>query len=125
MSVLSNPEFLVAIIENLSVGISVVDEHGKIVLWNRHAERLTGLNRRDVIGHSVREGFLGYLDNDNNEMAGEAAPAVVAMREGREVRVELSLRHRSGQRVPIRLQVRVIRDEHRTTVGAVESFDET
>jgi diguanylate cyclase (GGDEF)-like protein/PAS domain S-box-containing protein len=122
---MDSPEVLLAVIDVLSVGVTVVDQNGKIVLWNRHAERLTGFLRQEVIGRSVREGFLGGVDIDNNDLSGEAAPAVTAMRDGKQISLEASLRHRSGHRVPTQLRVSTIRDERGTIIGAVESFEET
>ena len=42
MSDIDNPEVLLAVLDSLTVGVSLVDRQGKIVLWNRRAERLTG-----------------------------------------------------------------------------------
>ena len=120
-----SPEVLTAVIDGLSIGIAVVDRSGKIVLWNRHAERLTGFQRQEVIGRSVREGLLGGVDIENNDLSGEAAPAVAAMREGKSMALEASLRHRSGHRLPTQLRVSVIRAEDGDIIGAVESFEET
>lgn len=125
MPKMDSPEMLLAVLDGLSVGVTVVDLSGRIVLWNRHAERLTGFLRQDVIGRSVREGFLGGVDLENNDLSGDAAPAVTAMREGKDISLEASLRHRSGHRVPTRLRVSSLRDELGAVVGAVESFEET
>jgi diguanylate cyclase (GGDEF)-like protein/PAS domain S-box-containing protein len=122
---IDNPEVLLAVIDSLSVGVSLVDCNGKIVLWNRHAERLTGYLRQDALGKSVRDGFLGCMDLDNNDLTGDAAPTVTALRDGRPVTMEASLRHRSGHRVPTRICVTPIRDERGAMLGAVESFEET
>ena len=125
MSDIDNPEVLLAVLDSLTVGVSLVDRQGKIVLWNRRAERLTGFLRQDALGRSVRDGFLGCLDMENNELSGEAAPAVSVLREGKSITLETSLRHRSGHRVPARLQVTPLKDERGTIIGAVESFEET
>jgi len=37
MSEMNNPEVLLAVIDSLTVGVSLVDRQGKIVLWNRRA----------------------------------------------------------------------------------------
>jgi len=60
MSGMDNPEVLLAVIDSLTLGVSLVNPQGKIVLWNRHAEQLTGYLRQDALGRSVREGFLGW-----------------------------------------------------------------
>lgn len=121
---MDSPEVLLAVIDTLTVGVSLVDPLGKIVLWNRHAERLTGYLRQDALGRSVREGFLGCMDVENKELSGEAAPAVTALRDGKSVTLETSLRHHSGHRVPAQLQVTPLRDDRGVIIGAVETFEE-
>ncbi len=121
---MDSPEVLLAVIDTLTVGVSLVDPLGKIVLWNRHAERLTGYLRQDALGRSVREGFLGCMDMENKELSGDAAPAVTALHDGKSVTLETSLRHRSGHRVPARLRVTPLRDDRGAIIGAVESFEE-
>jgi diguanylate cyclase (GGDEF)-like protein/PAS domain S-box-containing protein len=121
---MDSPEVLLAVIDTLTVGVSLVDPLGKIVLWNRHAERLTGYLRQDALGRSVREGFLGCMDVENKELSGDAAPAVTALRDGKSVTLETSLRHRSGHRVPARLRVTPLRDDRGAIIGAVETFEE-
>ena len=122
---MDNPDVLLAVLDSLTVGVSLVDRQGKIVLWNRRAERLTGFLRQEALGRSVRDGFLSCMDMENNELSGEAAPAVAVLRDGKNVTLETSLRHRSGHRVPARLQVAPIRNDRGAIVGAVESLDET
>ena len=124
MSGMDSPEVLLAVIDSLAVGVSLVDPSGKIVLWNRHAERLTGYLRQDALGRSACEGLLGFMDLENKELSGDAAPAVTALRDGKSATLETSLRHRSGHRVPARLQVTPLRDDRGVIVGAVESFEE-
>jgi diguanylate cyclase (GGDEF)-like protein/PAS domain S-box-containing protein len=125
MSSMDSPETLLAVIDSLAVGVSLIDRQGKIVLWNRHAERLTGYLRQDTLGRSVRDGFLGCVDIENNDLTGEAAPAVTALRDGKAIKLSASLRHRSGHRVPTTMNVTPIRDERGAIIGAVESFEET
>ena len=124
MSGMDSPEVLLAVIDSLAVGVSLVDPSGKIVLWNRHAERLTGYLRQDALGRSACEGLLGFMDLENKELSGDAAPAVTALRDGKSVTLETSLRLRSGHRVPARLQVTPLRDDRGAIIGAVESFEE-
>jgi diguanylate cyclase (GGDEF)-like protein/PAS domain S-box-containing protein len=125
MAGMDTPEILLAVIDTLGVGVSVVDRGGKIVLWNRHAERLTGYLRQDTLGKSVKDGFLGCVDFENKDLTGESAPAATALRDGKTIKLEASLRHRSGHRVPTMMKVTPIRDERGAIIGAVESFEET
>src|SRR5277367_7069917 len=125
MAGMDTPEILLAVIDTLGVGVSVVDRGGKIVLWNRHAERLTGYLRQDTLGKSVKDGFLGCVDFENKDLTGESAPAATALRDGKTIKLEASLRHRSGHRVPTTMKVTPIRDDRGAIIGAVESFEET
>lgn len=48
---MERPDDLLAdILERLPIGVFVLDPDGRVVLWNRHAERLTGWNRADLLG---------------------------------------------------------------------------
>lgn len=50
---------LTAMLERTADGAMVVDRDGKIVLWNRAAERLLGFRATDVAGHFCREVLRG------------------------------------------------------------------
>jgi diguanylate cyclase (GGDEF)-like protein len=73
----------------------------------------------------VKDGFLGCVDFENKDLTGESAPAATALRDGKTIKLEASLRHRSGHRVPTTMKVTPIRDERGAIIGAVESFEET
>jgi PAS domain S-box-containing protein len=44
---------LTGVVEALPVGIFALDPHGRVVLWNSTAERLTGWSAAEVIGHGM------------------------------------------------------------------------
>jgi PAS domain S-box-containing protein len=46
-------------------GAFVIDPGGRIVFWNRSAERILGHASRDVIGHACCEVFVGRDDSGN------------------------------------------------------------
>lgn len=119
-----DPEIFRAALDSLQVGVYLVDRDRKILFWNSGAERLTGYLRQDMLGRSSREDFLGHTDGDNNEMSGEVAPLEVALRECRATNGQISLRHKSGHRVPVRLHAAPIRNTSGSIIGAVESFQE-
>lgn len=48
-----------AILERTADGAMVVDQEGKIVFWNRAAERLLGFRTQDVVGHFCRDVLRG------------------------------------------------------------------
>lgn len=50
---------LTAMLERTADGAMVVDQEGKIVLWNRVAERLLGFRATDVVGRFCRDVLRG------------------------------------------------------------------
>jgi PAS domain S-box-containing protein len=51
----ASEELLRQVIEQSSDGITIVDEQGYIIEWNRRQEELTGLSRFEVCGHPLWE----------------------------------------------------------------------
>jgi diguanylate cyclase (GGDEF)-like protein/PAS domain S-box-containing protein len=120
-----DPEVLRAVLDSLPMGVYLVDRHGKILLWNAGAERITGHLRQDILGRSAQEKFLGYSDGQDQEVHGDTAPLSMAIREGKPTGAVVSLRHKQGHRVSVRLYAAPIRDSHGSVIGAAESFEET
>jgi diguanylate cyclase (GGDEF)-like protein/PAS domain S-box-containing protein len=104
---LDDPEIYRAILDGLTAGVYLVDRTGKIMFWNSGAERITGYLRQDVVGHSSLEDLLGHLDGQN-----KASDA------------QVSVRHKSGHRVLVRLHAAPIRDAHGKVIGAMENFEQ-
>ena len=121
---LDDPELYQAILDALKVGVYLVDRTGKILFWSMGAERISGYLSQDVVGHSSLEDLLGHLDGENNKVNAEALPVSVVLREGTTSDAQVSLRHKAGHRVLVRLHAAPIRDTHGTLLGAVESFEE-
>jgi PAS domain S-box-containing protein/diguanylate cyclase (GGDEF)-like protein len=125
MNDLDDPEIYRAVLESLPTGVYLVDRNGKILLWNEGAERITGHRRQDVLGRSSLDDFLCHAGTDNNEMAGTHTPLAATLREGKTSDAQVSLRHKSGHRIPVRVRTVPIRNAHGHLVGAAECFEET
>lgn len=54
-------EFNENIIESISVGVMVVNLHGRITNWNGALEQIYGLSREQVIGHRITEVFQSEM----------------------------------------------------------------
>lgn len=121
---LDDPDLYRAVLDGVTAGVYFVDLDGKILLWNTAAERITGYLRQDVVGHSSLENFLGHLDGQNNVISREALPVSSALRDGKPNDAQVSLRHKSGHRLLVRLHAAPLRDAHGTVIGAVENFAE-
>ncbi len=121
---LDDPEIYRAVLDSVTAGVYFVDRTGKIMFWNAGAERITGYLRQDVVGHSSLEDFLGHLDGQNNAISQQALPVSNVLRDGKRSDVQVSLRHKSGHRLLVRLHAAPIRDAHGSVIGAVENFEE-
>ena len=118
-------DFFRSILENLHVAVYVVDRHAKILFWNDGAERITGYLRQDVIGRVHLDNFLGQTDGEDHDLSGSFAPTAVAMRDGKALQALVSLRHKSGHRIPVQLWAFPIRNAEGAIVGAAETFEES
>ena len=125
MPSLSEIDFFRGILDNLHVAVYVVDREGKILFWNDGAERITGYLRQDVIGRLHADNFLGETDEEDHELSGSLAPTAIAMREGKGTQALVSMRHKSGHRVPVQLWAFPVRNSDGVIIGAAESFEES
>jgi diguanylate cyclase (GGDEF)-like protein/PAS domain S-box-containing protein len=123
-AVFDDPDVYRTLLDSIPTGVYLVDRESKVVLFNSAAERITGYLRQDILGRSCKDDFLGHADADNMEISGDATPLAVVLRDGKPVNRELSLRRKSGERVPVRSQAALVRDAHGKVIGAVESFEE-
>jgi len=124
MSLVLDGESYRTILESLPTGVYVVDRDRRIVLWNDGAERITGYLRQEVIGRCCRNDLLMHCDEQNRVLCGDGCPLLDTMRDGGPKEVEVYLRHKSGERVPVRVRTVALRDRNDCIVGAVESFEE-
>jgi diguanylate cyclase (GGDEF)-like protein/PAS domain S-box-containing protein len=125
MARLSEIDFFRSILDNLHVAVYVVDREGKILFWNDGAERITGYLRQDVIGRLHADNFLGETDGEDNELSGSQMPTTTAMREGKPTHALVSMRHKSGHRIPVQLWTFPVRNSDGVIIGAAESFEES
>lgn len=104
--------FLRDMLDDLTTGLIAVDREGRVVIFNGYAHRLTGYRPEEVIGQTVYK--LG------EEFASEIIGALAAGRERR--RVESALIASDGGKIPIGMNVSVLRDEEGGRRGAVAVF---
>jgi len=119
-------DFFRSILEGLHIAVYVVDRGGKIVFWNNGAERISGYLRQEMIGRMDNDNLLGEADGNDNDLSEPSALTAVAMREGKPIQAHrISLRHKSGHRVPVELWSFPVRNAEGAIVGAAETFDES
>jgi diguanylate cyclase (GGDEF)-like protein/PAS domain S-box-containing protein len=112
------------ILESLPMGVYLVDCSRKILWWNHAAEKITGFLAQDVIGRRCSDSILMHCDENNRLLCKTACPLAKTIQDGEQRDANVFLRHKEGQRVPVRIQAVAIRNEEGVIVGAAESFEE-
>jgi PAS domain S-box-containing protein/diguanylate cyclase (GGDEF)-like protein len=123
--VIEDKEIYRTVLAELPVGVYFVDREQRIAFWNRGAEEITGHLSQQVLGHHLNESFLEHVDQDNHPLQGTELPLMTAMREGKSVERQITLRHKDGHPVQVRLRAVPLRNEAGRLVGAAEYFEPT
>lgn len=113
-----------AIVDDLDVGVYVVDRFRKITYWNHGAEKITGYLRQEVVGRFCRDNILVHCDREGHEVCGDNCPLRDAIGEGTPHGTQIYLRHQAGHRVPVHVRTIPLRDEKGGVTGAAEVFVE-
>lgn len=113
-----------AALESLSTGVYLVDRERRIAFWNDGAEKITGYLRQEVLGRACSDNLLMHCDADFTILCGDRCPLHSAMLDGTPQEADVLLRHKDGQRIPVRVRAVPLRNSDGEIVGAAESFDE-
>jgi diguanylate cyclase (GGDEF)-like protein/PAS domain S-box-containing protein len=125
VSELEDPSIYRDVLESLQIGIYMVDREQKIVFWNEGAEKITGYLRQDVMGRFCRADSAARSDSEKYVLSDASETLSAALRDGRPAMGEVSLRHKSGHRIFVRVRAVPIRNAHGTIIGSAQSIDES
>ncbi len=94
------------LLTNTADGVCAVAADGKIVLWNRSAERILGHTARDVLARPCCEVFVGR-DRAGNRLCYQGCHVMTLVRRGEPVQhFEMATRTKAGK--PVWLDISVI-----------------
>jgi diguanylate cyclase (GGDEF)-like protein/PAS domain S-box-containing protein len=119
-----NPEIFREVLESLQVGVYFVDRDLRILFWNDGAEKITGYLRQEVVGAFCRDQLVASDSHTKAILADTAAGLTEVLREGKPAMMAVSLLHKSGHRIFVRLRAVPIRNSHGSIVGAAETMEE-
>lgn len=117
-----SPEIYQYVLENVPIGVYLVDLNRRIVFWNAAAERITGYLAQEVIGHLCNENLLMDCDQDCNILCASNCPLENTIRGGRPLHADLFLLHKEGQRLPVQVSAVPLRNETGACIGSAEFF---
>lgn len=118
-----DPEIYRNILDELQIGVSVLDLNKKIVFWSDGAEEITGYSRLEVLGHCCTDNILQHCDQNCCEMCAEKCPIITALHGGKPHETISFIHHKSGHRTPVHLWSIPLRDQHGLIIGVIQSFE--
>lgn len=99
------------ILENSPVAITLLDEKGQIVSWNRYTEELLGMNKGDL--------YLKPIQMIYPQEEWEKIQKVGIRREGSKHHLETKVIRKEGKVIDVDLSVNILRDSNKKIVGSV------
>ncbi len=112
----SDPARTEAILESISDGVFTVDQNWLITSFNRAAEQITGVTRREAIGRHCSEVF-------RSSMCGADCALKQTLKSGRPIVGKSGyIVDAGGNRIPISVSTAVLRDSSGSVVGGAETF---
>ncbi len=104
---LDNQKLFRHLVEDLPVGIYIVDRERRIRFWNRGAEHLTGHIGHDVVGHAL-ETVVQACDRRGNALSGERCPVTMTLQQRQPQQCTAFYLHKNGHRTAMRIRTRPI-----------------
>lgn len=115
-------KFYQDLLDQISDGVYFVTLDRRITYWNGGAERITGYDAHEVLGHSCSEGILRHVDDTGRQLCLHGCPLAAVMKDGKPREIHVYLHHKDGHRVPVTVRGQAMRDPEGKIVGAVEVF---
>ena len=105
-----------AILESISDGVFTVDLQWKITSFNRAAEAITGVSRREAIGRRCCDVF-------RSSMCGESCGLAQTLKTGKPIIGKAGfIIDADGNRIPISISTAVLKDAEGGVIGGAETF---
>jgi diguanylate cyclase (GGDEF)-like protein/PAS domain S-box-containing protein len=112
------------LLDNLADGVYFTDREGRVIYWNKGAERLSGYMQSEVIGKRCSDNILMHVDESGVILCTSACPLQKAIQDGEMHEADIFLHHKGGSRLPVHVRVAPLRDDSGKMVGAVEVFSD-
>jgi PAS domain S-box-containing protein len=123
-NLLDNPKLFRHVLEDLPVGVYLVDRERRIRFWNRRAEHLTGHLGQDVVGHVMKD-IVQACDRWGHRLMGEHCPVTIALQHGQQQQCTAYYLHKNGHRVALRIRTRAVLKDSDVIEGAAILLEET
>jgi len=118
-----DPELYRSVLENLPIGIYVLDREERVRFWNRGAEQITGYLAHEVMGQVCRD-RLPHCDPQGRVLAGDHCSVTTTFRDGRAVQNHVFTLHKQGHRLGVQIRTLPLLDNQGLTMGVAVAFEE-
>jgi len=106
------------ILDSINEGVFTVDREWRITAFNRGAERITGVSRREALGRTCSDVFRA----SHCERACALRRTIATGKPV--VNATTNIISASGERIPIRISTALLKDESGGIAGGVETFQD-
>ncbi len=106
------------LLENMYEGVFFLDANLQVLLWNRGAERLTGINGQSMIQHHFVPSLVNMRNAHGAEISDGECPVAQAVHSGVQSLRRLVIRSRNGQDLAVNLHTIPVVGPDGATQGA-------
>ncbi len=107
-----------AILDRSKSGIYIVTPDRTIIYWNKGAEAITGYAAQEIVGKHCPETLLRHIDSAGHPLCELNCPLLETVVTGQERTEMMTLRHKDGYRIPVRMRLVPIRQNGRVEMIA-------
>ena len=104
------------ILDSIADGVFTVDSEWKITSFNRAAEKITGINKKEAIGRQCWEVFRASICENLCSLRHTVETGKPVVNQS------IFIVSSSGDRVPISISTAILKDKNGKVIGGVESF---
>ena len=117
-----NPALFRTALEELGVGIYIVDRGQRIRFWNRGAEQIIGHLAHEVVGRVCMNHLA--CDQHGHTLCSDDCPVTATLRDGEPRKMTVFYLHKLGHRVPVQIRSQAIARKGEAVEGAIVLFEE-
>lgn len=105
-----------AILDSIADGVFTVDPDLRITSFNRSAETITGIKKKDALGRFCWEVFRASICERHCALKHTMATGKHVVRRG------VYIVNLAGDRIPVSISTAILKDEHGKVIGGAETF---
>lgn len=122
-SFFDDPALHRSVLENLPIGVYVLDRDQRVRFWNREAEQITGYLAQEVMGKVCGES-LPHCDPEGQVLGGDDCSITTTLREGRALQNHVFTLHKQGHRLAVQIRTLPLIDDDLLVKGVAIAFEE-